>query len=117
MKPTTGLGINPGAMREQVRLESRSTAQDTVGEQILTWSLFALRRAEVVRTPGKELWASMERNGRVPTMWKLRWLDGVLPAMRLICRGKVYNIVSALDPTGRQEELLITSEELVGDSP
>lgn len=119
MKPTTSQGINAGAMREQVRIQSRASQQDSAGEPTLSWIEFALCRAEVIRTPGKSLWdtPSAERNGRVPTTFKLRWLDGVLPEMRLLNRNKVYRIMSAIDPTGRHEELLVTSEELVGEAP
>ena len=107
--------VNAGAMRHQVRLETRSTARDAAGEPLLSWSLFAERRAELVRTPGTELFAQ-GRNGRVPTVFKLRYLAGVTPAMRLLCKGKVFNIISAIDPDGHRAELLVTAEELVEET-
>jgi head-tail adaptor len=113
VKTSTGQGINAGAMRDQVQVQQRSTVQDTAGEPQTIWSVFATVRAEVIRMPGKEVWDAVTRNGRVPTTWKLRFLDGVFPKMRLVSRNKVYDIVSAIDPTGRREELLITAEELV----
>jgi len=119
MKPTTGQGINAGAMREQVTIQSRTITQGSSGEPLPNWLTFATRRAEVVRMPGRSTWdaGSTERVGRLPMTFKLRWLDGVVPEMRLICRNKVHRIMSAMDPTGRQEELLITCEELVGETP
>jgi len=118
VKPTTGQGINPGAMREQLTLQKRSTQQGPSGEPLLQWTVFAVVRAEVLRMPGKEIFAAAERNARVPTSFKLRWLDGVLPEMRAVdLHLRVYNIKSAIDPTGRREELLVTCEELVEESP
>jgi SPP1 family predicted phage head-tail adaptor len=117
VKPTTGQGINPGAMREQVQLQQRTTQQSSSGAPLPVWNVFATVRAEVMRLPGREVYASAERNARVPTTWKLRWLDGVTPDMRLINRNKVFNIKSAIDPTGRREELLVTAEELTGETP
>jgi len=105
--------VNPGQMRHQVRIEQRSTAQDSAGDQVLTWSLVAERRASIDRTPGSEVWASAQRNARVPTVFRLRYLTGVMPAMRLICSGKVFDIVSAIDPDGRGAELVVTALELV----
>ncbi len=105
--------ISAGRMREVVRIEQRSPTQDAAGEFLLNWTLFAQRRAEIVRTPGREVWSSSERQGRVPTLFRLRYLDGVMPAMRLICNAKVYDIISAIDPDGLGAELVLTTEELV----
>lgn len=105
-------------MREVVRIDRRSTTQDAVGEPLLSWVPFTpLLRAAIERTPGREIWASSERQGRVPTVFRLRWRDGVLPAMRLVSGDRVFNIVSAIDPDGMRAELVITAEELVEETP
>lgn len=108
--------MNPGYMRAQVTIEQRSSVQDAAGEPALSWLFFLSRRAEIVRTPGHEVF-SEGRNARVPTVFKLRYVDGVKPQMRLLCRGKVYDILSAVDPDGHRAELLVTTEELVEESP
>lgn len=106
--------IRAGDLRHVVRIEQRSATVDAVGEQLNTWSLFVQRRAAIDRTPGREVWSSQERQGRVPTVFRMRWHDGVLPAMRLIHDEKVFNILSVIDPdNGRGAEMLITCEELV----
>lgn len=118
MKTSTGQGINPGAMRSQLRIQQRTSTQDGAGEQLPNWTTIATVRAEVMRLPGKEVVASDTRNGRVPTFWKLRFLAGVEPKMRVVDEeDRVYNILSATDPTRRREELLISAEELVGRAP
>ena len=109
--------MRAGDMRHSVRLELRTTLQDAAGEPLTTWNLFAERRAAVERSPGREVWASAQRSARVPTIFRLRYLDGVTPAMRLLFDGKVYDILSAIDQAGRGEELLITAEEHVEASP
>lgn len=109
--------VRAGEMRHSVRLEQRTTQQDAAGQQEATWLLFAERRAAIQRTPGSEVFASGARNARVPTVFRLRYLAGVTPAMRLVHAGKVFNILSAIDQGGRGEELIITSEELVEAAP
>lgn len=106
-----------GPMREVVRIEQRSTTQDALGEESTTWVLVAQRRAAVVAMPGSEVWASKERHGRVPTMFRMRWPADVtvLPSMRIVWRGRLFNIVSAVDETGRRTDLLVTCDELVGE--
>lgn len=108
--------INAGKMRQIVRLEQRSTTPDAAGEPLLEWTLFAQRRASIERTPGGETFSAAQRQGRVPTTFKLRYLPGVLPAMRLICDAKVYNILSAA-ADDKNSELVITAEELVEAIP
>lgn len=105
--------VNAGALRHQVRIEKQSTSRDAAGQPLEQWTLFALRRAAIQRTPGSEIFAAQERNGRVPTVFRLRWVDGVLPAMRLLFGGKVYDIQSATDPDGLKDELVISALELV----
>ena len=108
--------MNPGQLRHTVRIERRSSTQDAAGEQVNSWSLVFHKRAALVRTPGREVFAAAERQGRVPTVFKLRFVEGVLPEMRLIHGGKVFDIVSAIDPTGMRAELHITAEEHVEES-
>ncbi len=108
--------IRLGPMRFQVVIQQRSTTQDAAGEPINTWSTFATRRAAVQRTPGNELVGSDTRNGRVPTVFRLRWLDGVVPGMRVLFDSRLFNILSAVDQAELGEELILTTEELVGES-
>jgi hypothetical protein len=49
------------AMRLQVRIEKRTTAPDPAGERVTSWVLVALRRAEKLQTPGRELWVAAQR--------------------------------------------------------
>jgi head-tail adaptor len=109
--------LDSGKMRHVVRIEQRATTQDASGEPALTWTLFASRRAAIVRTPGREIWSSEERQGRVPTLFRLRFLEGVLPAMRVIHGDKVFNILSAIDPDGMRAELVLNTEEHVEETP
>ncbi len=108
--------VRAGAMRFQVVLMQRATTQDAAGETLNTWSAFATRRAAIQRTPGTELFAAAGRNGRVPTVFRLRWLEGVTPGMRVEYDSRLFNIISAVDQEEIGEELVITAEELVGET-
>lgn len=108
---------NPGAMRHVVRIEQRLANQDANGEESPSWSLVTQRRAEMLPTPGTEVFSSETRNARVPTVFKMRWPREVtvLPQMRLTTKGRLYNILSAVNDGGRGVDLLLTCEELVGE--
>lgn len=109
--------IRPGSLRHRATIQQRSATLDAAGGVRNVWTTFAERWASVDRAPGSEVWASATRSGRVPAVFRLRYLAGVTPAMRLTFDGKVYNVLSAVDQEGRKAELLITAEELVGETP
>jgi SPP1 family predicted phage head-tail adaptor len=104
-------------MRHRVTLQTRVSGLDAAGGVRNTWENFATRWASVDFSPGSEVRASAQRSGRVPAVFRLRYLDGVEPKMRLLHKSKVYEIISAVDQASRREELIITAEELVEATP
>ncbi len=109
--------IRAGAMRHVVSIERRSDELDASGGQLNVWTTFAQRRAAVESTPGREVWAAAQRQGRAPTVFRLRWLDGVLPSMRVRWGDRLFNITSAIDPdNGLKVALVITADELVEEA-
>jgi SPP1 family predicted phage head-tail adaptor len=111
------MAIRAGDLDTRVRIERRSTVQDAAGEPALAWELVAERWASIERTPGSEIYASAQRNGRVPTVFRLRYLADVVPAMRLIAQGRVYDIRSVVRPRGRASDMLLVTDELVEVAP
>lgn len=107
-------------MRYEVLIEQRTLNQDSAGEQDDEWLFVARRRASIENpVPGSEFFASQQRQARVPTTFRMRFIDEseavVLPDMRLKCQGKTYDIVSAVDPDGMRSELIVTALERVGE--
>lgn len=109
--------MRPGPMRHRVLLQQRVTGVDAAGGALNTWEKFAIRWASMDRAAGSEVWNSAQRSGRVPAVFRLRYLEGVTPAMRLVFDGRTYNILSVVDQEGIRTELVITAEELVGEAP
>lgn len=104
--------MRTGQMRHQIQIEVQSTTQDTSGEQANTWTTFATRRAAVQRAIGSEVVASAQRQGRMPVVFRIRYLEGVTAGMRIIFKGRVHNITSPpVDQEGLGEELIIATEE------
>jgi SPP1 family predicted phage head-tail adaptor len=104
-------------MRHRVTLQQRAQEVDEAGGVRHVWATVAVRWASVDRAAGSEVWASAQRSGRVPTVFRLRYMPGVTPGMRVLFDGRVYNVLSAVDQAGRREELTLTAEELVEEVP
>lgn len=113
--------VRAGDMRHKVRIESRSVTIDAAGERTGDWVVVCTRRAAIQRAPGAEVFAAAQRQGRVPTVFRLRYpvdlSTAISPGMRLVHGTRVYDIVSAVDLAGLREELVITAEERLGDAP
>jgi SPP1 family predicted phage head-tail adaptor len=113
------MALDVGKMRYEVRIEKPSTAPDPAGEPIGSWVLVVdKRRAELMATPGREFYSAAERQARVPTMFKIRHPRSdftVEPQMRLVFKGRWFDILSAVDPDGLEVELVISTEERVGE--
>lgn len=107
-----------GAMRDVIRIEERSSVQDANGELSPTWTLVGERYAEKVETAGSEGWTGRERIARVPTLFRLRWPTAftVRPHMRVVHKGRVYDVLSAFDETGVAKDLTLSCEEVVGEA-
>jgi head-tail adaptor len=112
------MAIRAGELDTRVRIEQRSTTQDAAGEPATTWTLVAERWASLERTPGSEVWASAQRNGRVPTVFRLRYLAGVLPSMRVVVGDtQVFDIKSVVRPSGRASDMLLVTDQIVEATP
>lgn len=106
--------IRAGELIEQIQIQVRSSTLDALGEQSILWQTFATVRAAVTRTPGREVQAAAQTMGRVPTVFRVRYLAGVTPAMRVVWGARVYRILSA--PPDGEGGLTINAEELVAET-
>jgi SPP1 family predicted phage head-tail adaptor len=106
-----------GKRRHRIRIEQRSTSHDTSGELLTTWALVGERWAEILETPGRELWSAREKSARVPTVFELRFPKDfdVVPSMRAVFDGKYYEIVSVTNPDGVKVKMLLNCDQLVGE--
>jgi SPP1 family predicted phage head-tail adaptor len=109
--------IRAGELRHRIELQERATTQDAAGEPASTWETFAQVWAALERTPGSEVWASAQRNARVPTVFRIRHVDGARPDMRVVLGARVYDVKSVVDPTGRGAEMQLVCDEIVEAVP
>jgi SPP1 family predicted phage head-tail adaptor len=103
-------------MRHSVTIERPTSDKDAAGQPKARWVKHAERRAEIVRSPGREAFVAASRLAKVPTFFRLRYLEGVTAGMRLVHGEKIYDIKSAVDKDGLKRELEIVADELEATS-
>jgi SPP1 family predicted phage head-tail adaptor len=109
--------IRAGEYRHQISIQFHNTDRDEVGQFVDNWYELGLVRAALERAPGREVWASAQRGGRVPVIFRIRYIDNVEPSMRVVFDSRTHKILSVHDATGLKEELILTTEELTEEQP
>lgn len=109
--------MRSGPLRHRVTVQVRASAQDPSGEPRNEWQPFVTRWASVEPLVGREFFASQERNGRVQTRFRMRFVDGLKPAMRIIWQSRVFDITAVQQVRGLKAELVIMADELVEAAP
>lgn len=97
-------------LRHRVRIEMLVTVgRDEVGGVITDWAVYADRvPAEVVPLSGREFIASGAAQAELSARMTIRYDAGVLPNMRVVHEGRMYDLKAVLpDPTNRRHLTLM----------
>lgn len=102
-----------GKLRHRVRIERPDTTQDLdTGEMVPGWALVATVWASVEPLSAREFIAAQAGQSEVTARVMMRHRDGITPDMRLVHRGKNYDIHGVLpdSKSGRHYLTLPVSE-------
>lgn len=105
-----------GPLRHRITIQSFTVSPDSVGEPIATWANLTTNPtvwAEVTSVPagerfvsgGEQLIATLTHKVRI------RYRTDVTVKMRLIHNSRYLYIENAVDPTGRERELILLCRE------
>lgn len=91
------MSLDAGRLRHRVVIEQKTTTRDPdTGAPITAWVTFATVWAEVAPLSAKEFIAAQAMQSEVSARITIRYLPGLLAAMRVLFRGQVYNIAGVL---------------------
>ena len=93
-------GIKSRRLRHRVVIERLTDVQDPItGEMTQSWSIYDQRWAEYVANSVSQFIAASATQSEVKGRFALRADDGIVPSMRIIHRGKRYEILGVMpDP-------------------
>ena len=106
--------MRAGALRHVVAIEGATLTRGEGGVDAEAWTEEATVAASVEPLAGRELFAAQQAGSRVSHRVRMRYRPGVTPAKRLVYRGRVLNILSAIDVGERRRELEMLVEEVTG---
>lgn len=104
--------IDPGRLRERVTIQQATEVRNRLGETTQTWSTFVERWASVDGLSGREVLLSGQQQTEVTHRVRMRYVDGLTQQMRLLWRGRVFEITSLLERNNRTEHELLCVEDV-----
>lgn len=104
--------IDPGRMRERVTVEVASSATNSLGEAVLTWSTTSAVWASVDGVAAREALEAGKQEVGITHRVRLRYLPGLTQQMRFAWRNRTLEIVSLLEYGNRSEHVAICEEKV-----
>lgn len=102
--------MRAGDLDTLVTIESPAERANGIGEMVITWSVFAKRWASFVALSGAEQQQFLSTETTTTHRVRMRYTPGLKPKMRLIAKGKRYEIMSVLERGRQQEHELMVME-------
>ena len=103
--------LHAGDMWTRVTIETPTSSQNEVGETVLTWSTFATVWAEVESLSARETERFAETVGFMTHRVKIRYLDGLNGAMRVVYRTRVLEIGQIIERDRLWHQEIICTEK------
>lgn len=91
------MALSPGKLRQAITIQERIKAQDAFGAPLNVWQdVWKGVPAAVEPLSAREFIASAQYQSQVSARITIRYRDGLNAGMRILFRGKIYNIVGIL---------------------
>lgn len=104
-----------GRLRQRVAIQQESITRDTFGAETITWAAVATVWAAVLPgSSGERYIATADiTQAEISHTVRIRYRAGLGPTLRVLWGSRVLQILSVVDPTGRQAELVLLCREIV----
>lgn len=107
--------MNPGLLRHRITLQKFMVITDPDGFITQQWQDVATVWAAVENLHGREYWEAASVQAENTVKFTIRYRPDVDQTMRIVFRGKIYNIISVDNIKYRNEYIEIKAKELVGN--
>lgn len=99
--------MRAGRLNERIELQARSVTRDAFGAEVQTWTTVHTVWAEAQPIAGREFVAMRQAQSDISIRFRLRYLDGINPQMRIRWREEIYIIQEVINVRARDAELEI----------
>jgi SPP1 family predicted phage head-tail adaptor len=106
--------MNFGRFRHRITIQSVSLVKDGFGDVTENWADFATVWAAVDPIAGAEWFDGKTSGATTTTRFRIRYLSGLLPTMRIVFNGRYFNFDGPpQNIRERNEEIVIMATEVL----
>lgn len=105
--------MRAGELRHQVWIKEPTHTPDGVGGKTTTWGTVTVCWGSFRPKRGREWIESGLENAELTEIFRMRYYDGITPAMRMTFGSRTFEVVSITNIDERNRELELTLKELV----
>lgn len=100
-------------MNKRITIQSVTSSTDSYGAATETWATFAIVWASVEPLIGKEYLAAKQTESAVSHKFRIRYLSGLTPQMRIYWDSRYFTIASDINVNEGNREMVVMAEEVV----
>lgn len=100
-----------GSLRHQIVLQKKMITKDALKQQIESWTDFAFVWASIEPLSGREYFAAQQINSEVLVRITIRYLSGITAEARVVLDGRIFEVLSVINPEERCETLILMCRE------
>lgn len=111
--PSGDVLMQAGSLDKRITIERKEVSRDTYGAEVIAWVPVLFAWAQVTPISGREFVEGRQLDEEVTTRIRMRYRQGVTPAMRVTLTGHIYDIVYVQDTNLENRELVLTCREML----
>lgn len=93
-----GNAVRGGDFNRRIAIQQRSSTVDAFGQASPTWSDLLTCWARIEPLSGRELVLAQAQNAEVTHLVEVMYRPTVTAAMRVVYQGRIFNVLSVIDP-------------------
>jgi len=109
--------MRSGNLRHRITIQQKSVTRGSAGGEVIAWVNFATAiHAEAEPLVGREFVELRAAQADLSLRFRMRYMAGINPAMRVLWDDGTYNIVEVIDIKGLRRELHLMCSGAAKDS-
>lgn len=105
--------MKAGKLKHRIVIQQATSTTSAEGMAVPSWSTFATVWAAVEPLMGREALEAQAITPTATTRFRVRYLAGVLPEMRISWNSKYFEIQSVTDQGAAKQEMWLMAKEVV----
>ena len=96
--------MKAGDLRHRITIQQLAEAENDMGDIVQVWTDFAIVWASVEPLSGREYLSAQQVTSETSGRIRMRYKAGVMATMRVLFGGRIYRILSVINPEERNIE-------------